>query len=164
MAFAGPVASFHQKVTSQFKRLTDQEWQEGFFSGEASFSERPDWVGTYLLDQDGLKRAAGRELKGVLYEGTGISSMEEERPYDYLLLFPNPVTLEAHIRFVLKESRACWISVYDASGREVLSKDYGWLPPAEHDLTLQTARWAPGLYMIRTNIGSTAETRQMIVR
>ena len=30
MAFAGPVSSFHYEVTSNFKRLTDQEWEEKF--------------------------------------------------------------------------------------------------------------------------------------
>lgn len=164
LAFTGPVSSFHQKVTSQFKRLTDQEWETGFFSGESSFSERPDWVGTYLLDEHGLKRAGGRELKGARYQGNGFQPARSDKPFDYLLLFPNPVTLEANIRFILREGSACWLSVYDASGRKVCTFDYGWLQPAEHHFTLQTTGWNPGLYLIRTGIGSVTETRQMIVR
>lgn len=164
MAFTGPVSSFHQQVTEQFKRLTDQEWEASFFGGEGPAPQRPDWVSPYLLDGSGNMRSEGRELKGTLYEDTGLESAGESKPYDYMLLFPNPVTLEANIRFVLKEGNSCWLSVYDASGREVLAVDYGRLPAAEHNLTFRTADWSPGLYLVRTNIGSFTETRQLVVR
>ncbi|MGW8314902.1 MAG: DUF3160 domain-containing protein [Bacteroidales bacterium] len=164
MAFTGPVSSFHQQVTEQFKRLTDQEWEASFLGGEEPYPQRPDWVFPYLLNSAGQMQSGGRELKGTLYEDTGLESAGEAKPYDYMLLFPNPVTLEANIRFVLKEGNACRLSVYDASGRQVLAVDYGWLPAAEHNLTFQTTDWPPGLYLIRTGIGSTTETKQMVVR
>lgn len=164
MAFAGPVSSFHQQVTEQFNRLTDQEWEASFFGGEEFYPQRPDWVFPYLLDRTGQIRSVGRELKGVLYEDTGLVPVGEAKPYDYLLLFPNPVTHEANIRFVLKEGYACRLSVYDASGRQVLELDYGWLPPAEHNFCFQTANWPPGLYLVRTGIGSATETRRLVVR
>lgn len=163
MAFTGPVSSFHQLVTEQFKRLTDQEWESVFFGGDGPYPQRPDWVASYLLDVEGRERSGGRELKGTLYQGTGIPVTGQGKPYDYFLLFPNPAGPEVHLRFVLREESDCRLSVIDAAGRKVLSKEYGKLPPAEHDLLIPTSAFGPGIYLIRIVIGTAAENRQLIV-
>ena len=41
MAFAGPVASYYEHVTLNFKRLTDDEWKYQYVTGIAT---RPSWV------------------------------------------------------------------------------------------------------------------------
>ena len=162
IAFAGPVSSFHQKVTSQFQRLTDQDWEETFFSG-LELPARPDWIGSYLLNNAGSYYPEGRALKGALYTGTG-TRPSRANLFDYLLLFPNPADNEANLRFVLNERSDFWLEVYDASGRLILSGERRTLEPAEPHITVSVGDWEPGIYLIRIGIGSGYEVRQLVVQ
>jgi hypothetical protein len=162
IAFAGPVSSFHQEIIPNFERLTDQDWEELFISG-MDLPSRPDWINAYLLDAAGNLRPEGRFLKGAVYTGTGMESAAA-KPVDYLLLFPNPVTEEAYLRFVLNEQSDCWIEAYDASGRQIFAGDRQHLEPAEHHITLSVGDWEPGIYLIRVGIGSGYEIRQLVVQ
>jgi len=49
IAFAGPVMSYYEYTSVNFKRLTDEEWQSQFF--ELS-SLRPEFVADYLMDSE----------------------------------------------------------------------------------------------------------------
>ena len=163
MAFTGPVSSFHQQVTTQFKRLTDQEWEEAFFSGIYPEKKRPDWVSAYLLDRSGNIYPEGRELKGAVFTGTGVVP-DNLHPFDYLLLFPNPVDEEAGIRFVLNVESELNMEVYDASGRIMCTKRIPSLEPAEHNIVLQVGAWEPGIYLVKVGIGSRNVVRQLVVQ
>lgn len=164
MAFAGPVSSFHSRVTSNFRRLNDQEWEEYFKAGYENLPSRPDWVAPYLLDHEGNAYPKGRELKGTLYTGIQSSPGHDPQPLDYLLLFPNPVSEETHIRFVLNVQREYSLKVYDASGRIIYLDPPRLLLPAEHDMVLPGQGWQPGIYLVRIRIGSREVTRELMIR
>jgi hypothetical protein len=163
MAFAGPLSSFHTNVTGNFKRLTDQEWEDAFLSGYENFPDRPDWVATYLLNKDGELYDEGRELQGALYTGLA-EQLEEPQLVDYLLLFPNPVEYEAHVRFVLKRDARFSMIVYDMTGRVMHKEDTRMLYPAEHDMLVPADSWASGLYLVRINLGDLFFTRELVVQ
>ena len=165
MAFAGPVSSFHQKVTSDFERLTDQQWEELFlWTDPETYPERPDWVATYLLDHNGDVRDDGRALKGVLYTGSGTLPDVETSPYDYLLIFPNPAIREAHLRFVLNKPGDFSVEIYDASGRMVRAETPRLLQPAEHNIPLPVEALDQGLYLVKVGIGNMYEVRELLIR
>jgi hypothetical protein len=164
MAFTGPVSTFRQRVTTQFRRLTDQEWEEGLLYGEDTASVRPDWVWTYLLDGQGTSHPEGRSLKGAVYEGTGTDAFLHDRPFDYLLLFPNPARVETNLRFVLKEKNVFRLEVFDAAGRKIRVEGPVPLLPAEHNVVLPVREWGPGLYLVRIGIGKECEVRQLLVQ
>lgn len=163
MAFAGPVSSFHTSLTGNFKRLTDQEWEEAFWSGYKNFPDRPDWVAAYLLNKDGELYDEGRKLKGALYTGLA-QAQEESQLVDYLLLFPNPVENEAHVRFVLKRDAPFFMAVYDMTGRVMFKEDTRMLYAAEHDVLVPAESWASGLYLVRINLGDLFFTRELVVQ
>ncbi len=164
MAYAGPVSSFHQEVTSNFKRLNDQEWENYFWAGYESYPARPDWVSSYLTDQEGFLYPEGRLLKGVLYTGTGTTPGIGQQLFDYLLVFPNPVSIEAHIRFVLNRESNFIMEVYDASGRKVYTEQRENLAPAEHDISLSVDNWQQGLYLLRIGIGNQYAVKGMVIQ
>jgi len=164
MAFAGPVSSFHQEVTSNFERLTDQEWEEDFWAGYESYPDRPDWVASYLVDHDGNAYPQGRALKGVLYTGTGILPVNEPQAFDYLLLFPNPVSDEANLRFVLNTKSTFSLEVYDASGRMIQTREHRILPPGEHNISVPVERWIQGLYLLKIGIGDQYVVKDLLVQ
>lgn len=66
-AFTGPVFSYYEKSTSDFKRLTDEEWAA--VVREGTCPPRPDWVNEYLVSADGTALSKGRRLPGVVYDG-----------------------------------------------------------------------------------------------
>jgi len=163
MAFAGPVSSFHQEVTSNFKRLTDQEWEEKFWTRAGSTPERPDWVSAYLLNETGKAFSEGRSLEGLVYTGTSTPS-NQIQDLDYLLLFPNPASEEAHLRFVLNETTDFGLTIYDASGRILhMGKDQV-LAPAEHDIVLPIQEFQPGLYLVHVRMGQKYIIKELLVQ
>ncbi len=164
MAFAGPVSSFHQEVTSNFKRLNDQEWEEYFWAGYESYPERPDWVASYLTDHNGNAYPQGRTLKGALYTGTGVMPGTEPQVFDYLLLFPNPVSDEANLRFVLNIRSEFSLEVYDATGRMIHSTGHRVLYPAEHNIYLPVEGGQQGVYLLKIGIGNQYVVKELMVQ
>jgi hypothetical protein len=65
MAYVGPVVSYYQKVTSNFKRLTDEEWVS--MTKNDSLPARPDWVNSFLADNKGTELPLGRVLDGIKF-------------------------------------------------------------------------------------------------
>ncbi len=161
MAYAGPVSSFHSEVQPNFKRLTDQEWEAYFMGGQNP--ERPDWVAPYLLNKEGKPYAAGRELKGSLYTGTGISPDKQARQLDYMILFPNPASDQSSLRFVLNQGGDLRVEVYDASGRLIFHRTHSGLSPAEHQLSLPVEKWQRGLYLVRARIGNQVLVKELVL-
>jgi len=164
MAFVGPVSSFHQEVTSNFKRLNDQEWEAYFWSGPGDYPERPDWVANYLLDHAGNAIPEGRTLEGTIYTGNSAVPEDQIQLYDYMLLFPNPVKEEANVRFVLNRKEEFSIIVYDASGRAVFREPNQFLLPAEHNFVLPAKDWQPGMYLVQVRIGQSYISRELVVQ
>jgi hypothetical protein len=162
MAYAGPVSSFHQEVQSDFTRLTDQKWEDYFWSDQRP--ERPDWVSSYLLNRDGTRYPQGRELKGSLYTGTGISPGNQARQLDYMILFPNPASDETALRFVLNHGGDLSVEVYDASGRLTYKRVHPGLVPAEHRIPLPVEHWQRGLYLVRARIGNQVQVKELVVQ
>lgn len=163
MAFAGPVASFHSRVEPNFNRLTDQEWEDVFWSGGEFYPERPDWVAAYLLDQQGKSYNEGRALKGAIYTSVEDPPVKLQL-IDYLLVFPNPATNDAHLRFVLNDEARFSMEVYDMSGRLLHRELERKLFPAEHDVLIPVERWQAGIYLLSVHIGDYHFSRELMVQ
>jgi len=52
VAFVGPVMSYYEYTTTDFQRLTDEEWENTYLS----LATRPDWTNSYLADGSGESR------------------------------------------------------------------------------------------------------------
>ncbi len=164
MAFAGPVSSFHYEVTSNFKRLTDQEWEKKFmWDGGVDLPARPDWINSYLAGPDGEALSDGRKLKGDVYTGTSINPPGVMKDLDYLLAFPNPASDELHLRFVLNTRQLVNVEIYDAKGRLISQSNHGLMVPAEHDIPIDLSQWERGLYLLKFRAGSHQISKKIIV-
>ena len=58
-AFVGPVSAFAEHVTTDFLRLTDQEWKDLYESGPPA---SPAWTHVYLADSRGELRDTGTRI------------------------------------------------------------------------------------------------------
>jgi len=111
-AFAGPVMSYYEYRTTNFLRLTDEEWASTYLQS----ATRPDWVNIYLADSLGQSRGSG----GVL-----ITSVEEDDnpiiPQTEILLgnYPNPFNPYTIISFSIPydlTNSYVELKVYDING------------------------------------------------
>jgi len=164
MAFVGPMMSYYEHVTTNFKRLTDEEWKE-LYQKPPSF--RPAWVNVYLADASGKRRASGPRL---------VTNVEEKpltnvKPANYLLHqnFPNPFNAGTVIRFEIPAALAhvhAYLAIYNVRGELVRAVVNEKLPAGNY-----LARWegkddagrdvASGIYLYRLQVGSVTEMRKL---
>ncbi len=177
MAFIGPVMSYHEYVTTNFLRLTDQEWKESYF--QKSF--RPEWVNGYLADNTGesksaiLKLAASeQEIEQML--GTDYTALKEipntfETCPISMVNSPNPLTDYTAISFTIPEilrNSVSKLSIYDMQGKVIKTLVNEVLPPGNY-ITKWDCRNASGdhvssgTYLIKIWVGIVDETTKVIV-
>ena len=76
---------------------------------------------------------------------------------------PNPTSARASLTYRLAEPAPVRLAVYDALGREVAVLVDGTHGAGAHTATLDAARLAPGLYLVRLGAGGEAATRSLTV-
>jgi hypothetical protein len=115
-AFIGPVLSYYEYTSTNFKRLTDSEWDETYLY----FSMRPDWVNIYLADSLGNEKSKGASLV------TSVSNNPDNPviPESYITVksYPNPFNPDVIINFSipnnLTNSKAELV-IYDIQGQKI---------------------------------------------
>lgn len=120
-AYVGPVMSYHEHISTNFQRLTDEEWAAGVMRNE---SLRPAWTNAYLAGMDGGPRGEVVTLKVQ----TAVSSVDNQTTGTALAaslktnVFPNPFAGATTISFTVPPSLAgkeVVVSVYDMQGNVV---------------------------------------------
>lgn len=114
MAFIGPVFSYYEKYTANFKRHTDEEWETLVF--ENDIPVRPDWVNIYLADNSGKKREQGRELPSKTYTQVGISN---NASIAQIKAFPNPAFSSLNIALNKNHPATLNVYIYDNIGKHI---------------------------------------------
>ncbi len=164
MAFIGPVMGYHEYTTTNFQRLTDEEWKGTYLQT----SLRPDWVNIYLADKNGESRGEGSSLV------TGINEKDSEDivvPVTHLLAqnYPNPFNPSTLIRYIIPASLShstVKITVYDVQGKPVKQLLEARLPSGNY-LTRwdgtdeQGVRVANGVYFYNVTAGQEQFTGKM---
>ncbi len=164
MAFVGPVMSYYEHLTTNFKRLTDEEWKTAYAMAP---SLRPDWTDIYLADTSGRAKGptislalAGVEEAPVAAQSAGIRLLPSH---------PNPTTGETSISFTIPTGAPVLpteVGVLDAAGNLVASLLSARLGGGNY-----TVRWdganasgapAPdGAYFYRLRVGSALLTGKL---
>jgi len=80
-------------------------------------------------------------------------------------VYPNPAGADgATVRLSIPEALDVGIEVYDVLGRHVhAAAGPGRLGGGEHQWTLPTGGWAPGVYIVRIQTGHVTTTRRLVV-
>jgi hypothetical protein len=174
-AYAGPVMSYHEYVTHDFERLTDEEWQESYLAQ----SQRPEWVSVYLstggeVMETDLKLFSSREeLDSTLQElgialvetGTGAGGPVDD-PEASLAVFPNPAGNSAVISVKVRHRAGTvpvLVELYDMEGRQVETIVSEPLPPGNHLFRWERKAHQAGPYILRSICGDTSEACTLIL-
>ena len=118
-AFVGPVASYYEYTSSNFLRLTDEEWKESYLVNE---SARPNWVNIYLTDSEGKNKGEGLQL----LTGVQNSNSKPAIPENFISAqnYPNPFNPSTVIQFTIPQNltnERTKLTVYNIQG-EVIKK------------------------------------------
>ena len=164
MAFVGPVMSYYEHTTMNFRRLTDEEWQEAHKQPPAL---RPAWVNVYLADASGKRRGPGPQL------ATGVQDTpwHSHAPVRSLLHpnFPNPFNAGTVIRFEITPAFAhatARLGIYDLRGELVSELLNHPLPAGNYFVRWEGknqagAAAASGIYFYRLQVGNLNEMRKL---
>ncbi len=165
-AFVGPVMSYYEHLSTNFQRLTDQEWQSMY---NVYPSLRPSWVNVYLADTTGTALPSGASLL------TGINDSHTGKAFPTTLTldqnFPNPFNPSTIIAFTIPASLAdthVEVTVYNDLGQAVKTLLSEQLQAGNY-----TVRWdgtneagaaaASGVYFYRLQAGALTFTRKMLL-
>ncbi|RPI06729.1 MAG: DUF3160 domain-containing protein [Ignavibacteriae bacterium] len=166
MSYIGPVYRYYEYVSTNFKRLTDEEWKA---MGNNPPITRPKYVHLYLADSTGSSPGSASSL---------ITTQVQERtpskiPVEFQLgqNFPNPFNSTTIIPFSLPSSlsqRAVTVKVYNTAGQEIAVLLHQVLPEGSF-----LVRWdgntqggnhaASGVYYYTVSIGSQKHTGKMML-
>ncbi|KAA3660625.1 MAG: DUF3160 domain-containing protein [Calditrichaeota bacterium] len=95
-AYIGPVLSYYEHTSTNFKRLTDEEWKTLYAFAP---SLRPAWTNAFLADEQGVSRGAAQ----MLITGMGDTGQIDDLPTSPTLLqnYPNPFNPSTFISFTI---------------------------------------------------------------
>ncbi|MDI6809471.1 MAG: DUF3160 domain-containing protein [Candidatus Eisenbacteria bacterium] len=167
-AFVGPVMSYHEYLTTNFLRLSDEEWKASYLFN----STRPSWVNLYLADGRGESKGSGL----CLFASTGVDSGPTPEPTKKLpetlivhKSFPNPFSSSTVIGFAVPQTLGdsyCELTIYNLKGQAV-KRLLGTALPAANYLTRWDAtdedgrKVSNGVYLYRLKIGTSTITGKM---
>lgn len=77
--------------------------------------------------------------------------------------FPNPAASATTVRFDLAAPGEVRVVVYDALGRQVAVLAQGARPAGRHEITVPTARFSPGTYVVRFQVGDVTAVQTFVV-
>lgn len=164
--YLGPVMSYYELVTLNFKRLTDEEWEETYLESEAF---RPDFVDLYLADKNGMARGE----KPVSLDTYSVMDVENTKPSgeSYLKVYPNPMKDYATIFFTMPDGLVeadVSVTIYDAAGSPVRELYQARLSNRNYALRWDGlsdagAKVPSGAYVFSLQIGDYVKTGKIIV-
>jgi len=117
VAFIGPVSSYYEYTSTNFFRLTDDEWKENYLF---QYGTRPNWTNIYLADNNGSMKPEGLKL---------LTNIDEPNhniviPDNYITAqnYPNPFNPSTVIQFTIPQSlnnQKTKLTVYNIQGEVV---------------------------------------------
>jgi len=161
MAFVGPVFSYYEKITENFKRFTDEEWQGLVRNG--GLPPRPDWVNLYLTDSNGKTLAPGRELPGVL--SNSVEDHGGTLPQKFALFqnYPNPFNPVTTIDFQLPQKSHVTLAIFNIAGRRVAVLVDGVKQAGVYSVQWNASLVSSGVYFCRIQAEGFRATRKLVL-
>ncbi|MAF12903.1 hypothetical protein CMK11_20830 [Candidatus Poribacteria bacterium] len=176
-AVVGPVSSYYERVTADFRRLTDEEWQT---EHATTPTYRPEFVDLYLANAAGDTATDGVSLftragppVDVQARGKLVLPLGRLKATELHQNFPNPFNPETWIPFELGTAADVTITVYDLSGEAVRTLNLGAQPAGVYAGRDTAAFWdgrddagepvGSGVYVYYMRAGEAVAARRMVL-
>lgn len=142
---------------------------DAFGGGFRDFESADRGIGATALktfqEPPGLVVLAAGEAGIYLFE-TPFFTSEEPRADEGAFAFgirPNPSRGTARVTFELGTLAEGEAAVYDVLGRRVATLAQGAFAAGSHEIAIETAGWAPGVYTVRVRAGEAVATQRLTV-
>jgi len=146
MAYVGPVMSYYEKITENFYRIIDQDWED--LVGNNLLPKRPEWTNIYLAGEKGDALKKGAELPSELYTGT--INLTVSKPE--IVAYPNPVTNELTLLISTIENVKGEIAVFNSTGMTVIQTGLKYFGAGRSSTTLSFNGLPEGLYLVKVSL------------
>jgi len=116
-AYVGPVFSYYEFLSDNFKRLTNEEWRE--MNGETP-AYRPDFTNLYLAKDDGNKPEG--DMTSLFTIVLNVEDTNEPQNKINHSCTPNPFTSSTVISFAIPkmyDMKNVELSIYDVNGNKI---------------------------------------------
>jgi hypothetical protein len=145
-AFVGPVMSYYEKVTDNFYRMTDQEWEDLVHRGQVP--KRPAWTHIYLAGKTGQELEPAIELPSKVYTASLDIPADEMNSIAY----PNPVSNNLTLSVSVENATTGNIEIYNSTG--ILIKQTGdkYFDYGQNTLKFSFGGLPEGLYLIKISL------------
>lgn len=162
VAYVGPALSYHEYTSTNFLRLTDEEWEAQYLNGSA----RPSFVNCYLANSNGSSKGSGAMLfTSIEKSDNPISGM------NYLVAqnYPNPFNPSTIISFIIPDAIAkqnVSLKIYSINGELIKTFFEKDLPAGNYvtrwDGTNENGSAVPsGVYLYKVTAGNNFVTGKM---
>ncbi|HNR68289.1 MAG TPA: DUF3160 domain-containing protein [bacterium] len=159
-AFVGPMMSYYEQITDNFKRLTDEEWSSLVESGQTP--ARPDWVNAYLTNTKGGEFEAGRIIPGIVQSQVPAGKASIPESFE-LHSYPNPFNPQTTIEYTVSKPQSIQMAIYDGVGRQVeVLLDRHHLP-GRYRLNWSADDCASGIYYCLIKNGETQKSIKLLL-
>jgi hypothetical protein len=163
VAYLGPVSSYYEYTTTNFKRLTDDEWKSTYLA----LSTRPSFANLYLAD------ANGNLISNVSSLITGVNEPKTIIPTELTLNqnYPNPFNSTTIISYTIPNgmnNSFAELSIYDTQGKLVVKLLNSKLQAGNY-----VTRWdgknmsgitvSSGMYFCTLKIGKLNATKKLVL-
>lgn len=162
VAFVGPVMSYHEYLTTNFLRLSDEEWNASYLLN----STRPSFVNSYLAD------SLGNELPPGLNLFTSVEDKPSQQLPKTVVLhqsYPNPFNSSTIINFSIPHTQSnssTELAIFNIQG-QLIKKLLKHTLPGGNYMTKWDGRDEDGkqvnsgIYFYRLKVGSTILSGKM---
>jgi hypothetical protein len=166
MSYIGPVYRYYEYVSTNFKRLTDEEWQA---MGDNPPIERPAYVYFYLADSTGKSPGSASSLFTTSVHE--FSPSQTPREFQLGQNFPNPFNNTTIIPFSIPaflDHQPVSVKIFNTTGQEITELLHQVLPEGSY-----LVRWdgttrdglaaASGVYFYTVAVGFKQQTGKMML-
>jgi hypothetical protein len=166
--FAGPVMSYYEHVTTDYKRLTDEEWKDDkMYLSEKSM--RPAFTDLYLARKD---EWVNPDPVSLPTRATTVEGNDTEPTVEQVSNFPNPFDSHTYIKFQIPSTGKSYmltVSIFDADGK-LINRIFNGSTPSGNNYSLKWdgtdasgKKVLTGVYFYEIKIDDKTHTGKMLL-
>ncbi|MGB0915785.1 MAG: Omp28-related outer membrane protein, partial [Crocinitomicaceae bacterium] len=129
------------------------------FTLPADWNEDNIHVIGMLIDGAGRIDNAG---KSTISSNSGINDLNAN-PTQSFNIFPNPATTSATVEIIVENESEVQLSIFDMSGKEVASRDYGTLNTTS-TVNVNTSSFEAGVYIVELTVNNVKMTKRLAIK
>jgi hypothetical protein len=135
------------------------DWYEYFTGEKLTVADVNEWL---LLDPGEYRIYTDLQLP-VPDIGTGLVEPGQLFGENDVILYPNPCSGAAHLRYLIYDSGYLISDLYSISGVKIRELTHQHLKPGEYEFVVDLSDLPAGMYFIRTQSGKSISTTKLII-